>query len=1148
MKRTRHHDLLSRAVARGFALPVVLLLMVVLAVLALGLMTLSTVSLRAATAETDRQVARANARLALSLALGQLQKAAGPDQRISAPATLLSEDAHPAKTGIWESYKLSPEGDDDMAVRKRRRNQTDDADGEFVTWLSSPGASDVLDPEGGSVEEDGITLFPGHDGRKALSAEAVHVSGGAAAWAAADEGVKTRIDLPVESGLPDELAAARLRAPARSAAEVLPGLGGLVAEGDDAGKLASLAQGDLLAGRAALDGYRDDLTVWSASLPVNVADGGLKVDLTRAFEGDTLPAAFQGRHVYSGTTTPLVPADPMYSTLADWYRLSRHEAGSVLETRLPRDYKPVVKRYDSATRTVVSSPNPAATDGMMLAPVVTRVQVVFSLVAREAHEPWYSTLQGIDPKLKYMLYLIYTPAVTLYNPYNRSLAVDDLKVSFKHLPLAFQFYRNGMPETQRPALLSQMHGVYENRDDWEDEFVARLRTSPGSQGGAKITLRPGESRIYGLNHPRGTTWPQMLNFIYQGGQTSKTTDSLMPGPGWDYRGGYIVDVLRPNAAGRAPSSTSHYIIGMRGTDVVDVACSLRPPANGKVSQFGIEISAKVGGADSLLGVYQYRYKDASTLEAALSGNHPSLGRIRFPFRRERPWAVDELYQRRSDSDPVETWTGPKPFAIFSLADRTSLDSLHAGRPVRENSFVHHVLDLDLAKSRPGTLPLEASFLPILNQSSGTEGSIETDAEGGDRVYHHSGVTADSGVLDFSSYEMPRTSPVNVASLGHANLAGSGHLPLPTYTVGESFAHPLLPRDRAVHRGGGAGYDMADHSWLANHALWDGCYFSGIRDAAEAERFHDGEPLPLNPRHEAWTDGDEDGSAYGAAVTGAEGWHRTAARQMMKGGFNVNSTSVAAWRALLASGKSMEIPVINPVNATESTVTSAAAAYPRVLPSLSAETGPWDQDRDRSWTGFRVLSDEENEKLAEAIVREVRARGPFLSMSEFVNRSLVAGDAALAGTLQAAIRHAGINPATIPDGRPISAQDVAAFGYANPDAACGDALEAGQASLTQGDLLAGMGSTLTVRSDTFVLRGYGDARDDRGSILARAWCEAVVQRIPEFIDPADAADGVIELPRADGIGARELSEVNRRFGRRFRVVAFRWLSPAEVHES
>ena len=80
------------------------------------------------------------------------------------------------------------------------------------------------------------------------------------------------------------------------------------------------------------------------------------------------------------------------------------------------------------------------------------------------------------------------------------------------------------------------------------------------------------------------------------------------------------------------------------------------------------------------------------------------------------------------------------------------------------------------------------------------------------------------------------------------------------------------------------------------------------------------------------------------------------------------------------------------------------------------------------------------------------------------------------------------------------------------------------------------SIMTVRGDTFRIRTCGEARDGTGNITARAWCEAVVQRLPEYIDPADEAE---KTP--DTLG----SEANKAFGRRFVITSFRWLDSDEV---
>ena len=69
-----------------------LLLMVLLSVLAVGMLSLSAIALRAGSGQDNVSAARANAKLALLLAIGELQKEMGPDMRVSAEAALFDSD------------------------------------------------------------------------------------------------------------------------------------------------------------------------------------------------------------------------------------------------------------------------------------------------------------------------------------------------------------------------------------------------------------------------------------------------------------------------------------------------------------------------------------------------------------------------------------------------------------------------------------------------------------------------------------------------------------------------------------------------------------------------------------------------------------------------------------------------------------------------------------------------------------------------------------------------------------------------------------------------------------------------------------------------------------------------------------------------
>ena len=54
-------------------------------------------------------------------------------------------------------------------------------------------------------------------------------------------------------------------------------------------------------------------------------------------------------------------------------------------------------------------------------------------------------------------------------------------------------------------------------------------------------------------------------------------------------------------------------------------------------------------------------------------------------------------------------------------------------------------------------------------------------------------------------------------------------------------------------------------------------------------------------------------------------------------------------------------------------------------------------------------------------------------------------------------------------------------------------------LIQSDVLAVLGNILKTRDDTFTVRAYGELANREGVVLARAWCEAGVQRGINYVD-------------------------------------------------
>jgi hypothetical protein len=199
----------------------------------------------------------------------------------------------------------------------------------------------------------------------------------------------------------------------------------------------------------------------------------------------------------------------------------------------------------------------------------------------------------------------------------------------------------------------------------------------------------------------------------------------------------------------------------------------------------------------------------------------------------------------------------------------------------------------------------------------------------------------------------------------------------------------------------------------------------------------------------------------------------------------------------------------------------------------------DNKRANQWNGFRSLDSYEMDRLVQMIVQEVRTRGPFLSMSEFVNRRLgYNSELTRVGALQAAIDKSTLNDTVFADILKVNAPDVAngaLYGYRTPEVAVGNPAEGAPGTICQGDLLHILEPRATVRGDTFLIRTAGQSIDSNGKVLATAHLEAVLQRVPDFVDPSDTAAKPIS----------QLNATNALFGRRFQIVSLRWLNPLAI---
>ncbi len=328
------------------------------------------------------------------------------------------------------------------------------------------------------------------------------------------------------------------------------------------------------------------------------------------------------------------------------------------------------------------------------------------------------------------------------------------------------------------------------------------------------------------------------------------------------------------------------------------------------------------------------------------------------------------------------------------------------------------------------------------------------------------------------------------------------------------------------------------------SLFDRFYFSGLTAEVEPPP---GKPWPNAGLEFAFPQADgSPRSAHDLRELSGAGW--TSKYLLQGGAFNLNSVSPTTWRAVLSGVRFSAEHPFTYLNAAGATGSAGDGSLQAIAPD-GAQFFRFSQSAQEIWKaddlagvatyaasttvpplapnnvsfaatplfrrGFRSLDSAQLERLADEIAALNRlkqaASGPWRSVEEFLSPSALFSDpgGGMESLLGKAIALAGLNA------------------------------EVGEFSsqwLTQADIMTALAPTLFPRSDTFVIRTYGDACNPvTGTIESRIWSEAFVQREPDYFDAEEPAEK----------SPAELNVVNARFGRRFRIVSFRWLTSADL---
>ena len=1171
--------------SRGFALIITLSLMVLLIVLAVGLLSLSAISLRSSTHGDAVAEARANARLAMYLAIGELQQLAGPDQRVTASADIAgtatgdaaAAGAAPGNnttvsgtqkglvavqagtrhwTGVWRNTNINTPG---VEIYTKTPTPT------HMQWLVSGNETSarpnftptsqslVVGQDGQASDKDvaAVLVGPGSAGTGSATAADNYVAAplvkmattpggndtGRYAWWIADEGVKAKMNPSgeIKTGTPTTYATLATQ---RAGWEVVQGLESYPtpdkANFPELNRVVTVGQSELIdksisaTNSATPRSLFHSATTESFGVLADNLQGGLRIDLTSLFEKGVPSAPLPSVPITILPNSPsqngnLVPANisaarlmkgPKWNRLSNFYKQSKMAA--------------------SAKKLTVTGT--ADVSGLTISPAIIDLRLLMGakLVKKSASD--------------YEIHPCGKIAVALANPYPYPLQWSS-NLELKMI--------DDTPTT--------------------NNISSRIYNSAGNAG---FFSNKGAPAVF-----------NNATFVIPSGE-------LAPGEAKAFTiGGQVI---------RQQGSTAAVKVDLKPFNTSS-------PTNFDNCLIQVETAVNTGG--KALDVRESWTTTQVSAELRLASGSASANLLRRLDRFELDNGFFAETTRGVDAATADSMVRPFPLKLYSFqvsqpgADYASLMPSSDLMGTR-GSTLRTFTDFNLQAIRV-TKPITSyNPPPFFMESSDSLATLPFATPGGDTG---TGFTRNLAVAPLAwgrasvgnvkktvLFSFPEHF-VSLAQLQHADLTADDTLVSvahqPGNAVGNSYATPFVKRNLTIQKrdnyivtglGGGesetatkTSASFYDLSYLLNTALWDSYFFSTLESG----------DTPLN---------------HAMVVTKTtqdlNDPVKASSNLMVNGAFNVNSTNKDAWKALLAGNRFLKHPA-DGAPATD-------ALFPRSLEQLSVGQSTPTGTGDDSYSGFRRLSNAQIDAVAEEIVKQVRLRGPFLSLSHFVNRSLVEFTTrnranipySSAGALQCALDNGGANisptgtktgfattlaptrdkvllkpgsssspkadlygtqlngsrgstyggqtedrfPVWAGESKDLNPGSVASI-YADRPMITESSLqfEQGYRStgipgwLTQADLLQAIGPVLAARSDTFRIRCYGEARTPDGkSVTARAWCEAVVQRQPEYLDGGNS-------PSDRGTTASPLLPINRVFGRRFSVSSFRWLSKDEI---
>ena len=1205
-----HTPQLKRPHNAGFALVIALSLMAFVLLLLLSITTLTQVESRTAFQQKDTLHAQQNALLGLKLALGDLQKLSGPDQRITAAAEIFDTDAsteniegvtNPNWVGVWDSDPGLLHLNDRLDTTNAYYNydaRRDGSDKRFLGWLVS-GNQDNITDHGSGITVNNEHLIYGADLDETdpkqfanqVRVEKMPISAGSAtagsyAYWVSDENTKARIDAyePAITAVPiADVERSRFMINQRSAIEKVASQDDafttLTGDSDQDAINAFTSPSDLsfiLSNTAdvqtSLQQNALTLTSTSYSLLTDSYSSGLKTDLSMLLRQSSLstaldagiPAFANGNGSHALAQYPADAGTNLAPESATWEQLQSYATTTA----------------DPSGNAITARKHSATEHGYY--PIVTRYRL--DLVPVLEHD----TANG-DRLVTYV-----EPIVVLANPYNANLELgNDMHV---HLYFEIKDTANNRGAAittlwAKKEAITDASGTttstptrreyFNDTDLLENADLTSFTDSNGVEYAGfsfklpNVTLLPGEitsfevannSDLYSgqnllqegavainansvrLIHKDGNgtelhadaTWSALPNPItlangsdfWAHAQINLNADYLnadypenqtvdpYPKTGSSLQSRLLPVKMAIGLSNQAePTQNSDFFHLAQGFECSNPNNHIRFKTNGSDNgpSYARNSSLKVPGGDGIYDFDTMKNSRGIVFDVALAGGFE--------------YEDNNTTFNNSDAHP----TG------YRINNRWLIG--HNFRAPR-----HAPIATDLTDKAPNTLyGAIASYWPYANNGTNNHHIPTIGLDNDGKAFWGTGVNVNEGLSTTAFFDLPSPSVgiLSLAQLQHMQIStvSSSHL----HGIGKGIADlkigdtGVLFKNNNFEAAAPNAYLPVDQSFLINNALWDGFFFSGLRTDVDAADLSSWQAVPLNNRYQ-----------FAATATPAEinDPTRTSEALYVRGGFNINSTKKEAWKAILAGANTLSIDPADTGNSRSLQSPISRSSFP--------SQGSGDSNAERL-NGFRELSDAELDELAANIVEVIKKRGPFLSLSDFVNRRIEDGNTTtgLYGTLEAAIQASDINNDKItPPADPNSSLPLDEYTAADlpqwvtqprdyiTELFVGPRGEGISQWITQADLLQRIAPVISARADTFIIRAYGEAIDPiSGQPVSTATCEATVQRVYDYTDdtsntPEQAA--TVFNNATEIFEAGNLTALNQQFGRKYRIVSLKWL--------